>query len=330
MSPIPQTMRGVVVHEVGGPEVLEHRTDLPVPSPGEGQVLIKNSLAGVNFLDIYFRTGLYSSQMPFVPGQEGIGTVVAVGPGESSSKFKIDDRVVYIGSGTYAEYSTAFVKYVAKVPDGIDEKTVLVAFLSGLTTLSFVEEAYTIKPGDWALLHAAAGGAGVLMTQLLKLSGARVIATAGGPDKCKLVKSLGADVVIDYRAENWVARVMEATNGQGVEVVYDSVAKDTWEGSLKVAKRKGTVVFFGNASGPVPPLSIEILRMKNLKLLRPTLYNYIATEEEFNHYTTKLFNLLATGQLKTFLQKVYPLEEIQQVHRDLEGRRTTGKILVKP
>lgn len=257
MSPIPQTMRGVVVHEVGGPEVLEHRTDLPVPSPGEGQVLIKNSLAGVNFLDIYFRTGLYSSQMPFVPGQEGIGTVVAVGPGESSSKFKIDDRVVYIGSGTYAEYSTAFVKYVAKVPDGIDEKTVLVAFLSGLTTLSFVEEAYTIKPGDWALLHAAAGGAGVLMTQLLKLSGARVIATAGGPDKCKLVKSLGADVVIDYRAENWVARVMEATNGQGVEVVYDSVAKDTWEGSLKVAKRKGTVVFFGNASGPVPPLSIE-------------------------------------------------------------------------
>ncbi|KAI5283737.1 NADPH:quinone reductase, partial [Ascosphaera acerosa] len=305
-------MRGVVVHRNGGPEVLEYRTDLPIPTPGEGQVLVRNSLAGVNFIDIYYRTGLYPSQKPFVPGQEGIGTIVALGPGEHA--FDVNDRIVYVGSGAYAEYTVATARHCAKVPDHIDEESVLAAFLSGLTTLSFVEEAYTVKPGDWALLHAAAGGAGVLMTQLLKLAGARVIGTAGGPEKCKLVRSLGADVVIDYRSEDWVAKVMEVTGGQGVEVVYDSVAKDTWEGSLTVAKRKGTVCFFGNASGPVPPFSIERLRMKNLKLLRPTLYNYIATQEEFTYYTTKLFQLLSSGKLKTLLQKVYPLEDIRQAH----------------
>ncbi|KAI5299303.1 NADPH:quinone reductase [Ascosphaera atra] len=168
------------------------------------------------------------------------------------------------------------------------------------------------------------------MIQLMKLAGAKVIGTAGGPEKCAMAKNLGADVVIDYRSEDWVQRVMEVTGGVGVDVVYDSVAKDTWGGSIKVAKRKGTVVFFGNASGPVPPLSVEILRAKNLKLLRPTLFGYITTQEEFNHYINKLFDLLQSNKLKVFLHKVYPLAEIQQVHMDLQGRKTTGKLLVKP
>ncbi|KAL1953877.1 hypothetical protein VTO42DRAFT_2063 [Malbranchea cinnamomea] len=330
---IPTTQKAVQISKTGGPEVLELRTDIPVPTPKEGEVLIKNNLAGINYIDTYFRTGLYPSPKPEVLGREGTGTVVAVGPGPNPKGFKVGDRVAWLNTGGYAEYSVApATARIAKIPDGVTDEQVLAAFLSGLTVLSLVKEAYPVQKGDWILLHAAAGGAGYLMTQLLKRAGAKVIGTAGGPEKVELVKSLGADVVIDYKSPegtNWLQKVLEVTNGEGVAAVFDSVGKDTWENSLNAVKRKGTVVFFGNASGPVPPLQIQLLAKKNIRVMRTMLFGYIETQEEFDYYTTELFRLLKSGELKTRIHKVYPLEEVAQAHIDLEGRKTTGKLLLK-
>ncbi|PGH01780.1 hypothetical protein AJ79_07828 [Helicocarpus griseus UAMH5409] len=331
---LPKAQKGIQISRTGGPEVLEFRTDLPLPTPGEDEVLIKNNLSGVNYIDTYFRTGLYPAPKPEVLGREGIGTIVAVGPGANPKNFIVGERVAWLRTAGYAEYSIASTKaQVARVPAELSDEQALAGLLSGLTTLTFVREAYEVKKGDWVLIHAAAGGAGFLMTQLVKLAGGKVIGTAGGKEKCELVKGLGADVVIDYRSEegrDWVGKVLEVTEGQGVDAVFDSVGKDTWEGSLKVAKRKGTVVFFGNASGPVPPFNIQLLAPKNLKVMRPTLFPYIQTQEEFDHYTEELFGLLKSGQLKAKIHKVYPLEEVAQAHMDLEGRKTTGKLLLKP
>ncbi|EEH06617.1 quinone oxidoreductase [Histoplasma capsulatum G186AR] len=331
---IPATQKGVLVSKLGGPEVLEYRTDLPVPTPKEGEVLIKNNLSGVNYIDTYFRTGLYTAPKPEILGREAAGTIVAVGPGANPKNFTVGERVAWMNTGGYAEYTAVPAEAnVARVPAGLSDEDAVAGFLSGLTTLTFVREAYPVKQGDWILIHAAAGGAGFLMTQLVKMTGAKVIATAGGPAKVELVKGLGADVVIDYRSAegaNWVEKVMDVTGGEGVDAVFDSVGKDTWEGSLNVCKRKGTVVYFGNSSGPVPPLQIRLLSSKNIKVLRPTVFPYIHTQAEFDHYTEELFGLLKAGQLKVRIHKVYPLEEIAQAHIDLESRQTTGKLLLKP
>ncbi|OAX78555.1 hypothetical protein ACJ72_07137 [Emergomyces africanus] len=331
---IPTTQKGVLVSKLGGPEVLEYRTDLPVPTPKEGELLIKNNLSGLNYIDTYFRTGLYKAPKPEILGREGVGSIAAVGPGPNAKNFAVGERVAWMNTGGYAEYTVVPAEaHVARVPAELSDEQALAGLLSGLTTLSFVREAYPVKKGDWILIHAAAGGAGFLMTQLVKLAGAKVIGTAGGPEKVELVKSLGADVVIDYRSaegENWVEKVMEVTSGEGVDAVFDSVGKDTWEGSLKVAKRKATVVYFGNASGPVPPLQIHLLASKNIKVLRPTVFPYIQTQAEFDSYTEELFDLLKSGQLKVRIHKVYPLEEVAQAHIDLESRKTTGKVLLKP
>jgi NADPH2:quinone reductase len=254
---IPTTMKAIVVEKTGGPEVLELKTAHPVPTPQEGQLLVKNSISGVNFIDTYFRTGLYASPKPEILGREGAGTVQAIGP--NTSGFKVGDRVAWLATQGYAEYTAAPANKAVKIPDGLSDEDVMASFLSGLTVLSFIKETYPVQKGEWVLVHAAAGGAGFLMTQILKTIGAKVIGTAGGPEKCALVKSLGADVVIDYRSEegkDWVKLVKEATGGKGVDVVYDSVGKDTWEGSLEAVKRKGTIVWFGNASGPVPPIPL--------------------------------------------------------------------------
>ncbi|KAF3483131.1 ZTA1 [Arthroderma uncinatum] len=318
MSSIPATQKGVLVSKIGGPEVLEYRTDLPVPSPKEGEVLVKNSLTAINLIDTYFRKGVYESVKPEILGKEGAGTIVALGPGANPYNFAVGDRVAWIGGGGYAEYSTPPAYRVAKIPNGISDERVLAVLLTGATCLSFIREAYEVKKGDWILLHAAAGGAGIIMTQLLKLAGAKVIGTAGGPEKVELVKSLGADVVIDYKSSegsNWLEKVKEVTGGEGVDAVYDSVGKDTWEDSLKAVKRKGSVVFFGNSSGVVPPFPISILGAKNVKICRPTLFNYIYTREEFDLYMTELFQLLEADKLKTSIYKIYPLEDIQQAHK---------------
>lgn len=256
---LPTTQRAIQISRTGGPDVLEYHTSLPVPTPGPGQVLVKNNLCGINFIDTYFRTGLYPSPKPEILGREGAGTIVAVGP--DVNNFQIGDRVAWLNTGGYAEYSLAPAeKRVVRIPEGVSDEQALSVLLSGITTLSLVKEAYPVQPGDWILVHAAAGGAGYLMTQMLKDIGAKVIGTAGGPEKVELVKGLGADVVIDYKSPDgakWLDKVMEVTGGEGVAAVYDSVGKDTWEDSIKAVKRKGTMVFFGNASGPVPPLNIQ-------------------------------------------------------------------------
>jgi NADPH2:quinone reductase len=257
---VPSTQKAVVIETTGGPEVLQYRTDYPVPSPKEGQLLVKNNIAGINYIDTYFRTGLYPAPKPEILGREAAGTVAAVGPGDNPYNFKVGDRVIWLSSTGYAEYSAVPAAKTVKIPDGVSDETAVAAFLSGLTVLTLAKETYPVQKGEWVLVHAAAGGAGFLLTQVLKLIGAKVIGTAGGPEKVALVKSLGADHVIDYRSEegkDWPKIVKEVTNGEGVAVVYDSVAKDTWEGSLEAVKRKGTIVWFGNASGPVPPLNLQ-------------------------------------------------------------------------
>ncbi|KAI9045250.1 quinone oxidoreductase family protein [Aspergillus affinis] len=328
----PSTMKAVIAEKIGGPEVLEFKPDHPVPTPKEGQLLVKNNISGVNYIDTYFRTGLYQSPKPEILGREGAGTVAAVGPGPNPFNFKVGDRVAWLTTGGYAEYTAVPADRTVRIPDGISDEDVIASFLSGMTVLSFSRETYAVQKDDWVLLHAAAGGAGFLMTQLLKTVGAKVIGTAGGPEKVALVKSLGADVVIDYRSEegkDWVKIVKEMTGGRGVDVVYDSVGRDTWEGSLEAVKRKGTIVWFGNASGPVPPIALPKLSPKCVKIARPTLFGYIETREELEYYVNELFSLLKSGQLKVKIHKVYPLEQVAQAHRDLEGRKTTGKLLLK-
>ncbi|KAE8149154.1 putative quinone oxidoreductase [Aspergillus avenaceus] len=330
---VPSTMKAVVVEQVGGPEVLDFRSDHPVPTPQEGQLLVKNNISGVNYIDTYFRTGLYQAPKPEVLGREGAGTVVALGPGPNPYNFQVGDRVAWLSTSGYAEYTAVPAAKTVKIPDGITDEDVMASFLSGLTVLTLAKEAYPVQKDDWVLLHAAAGGAGFLMTQILKSIGARVIGTAGGPEKVALVKSLGADVVIDYRSQegkDWVKTVKEVTDGKGVDVVYDSVGKDTWEGSLEAVKRKGTVVWFGNASGPVPPLELPKISPKCVKVARPMLFGYIETREEFEFYVNELFSLLKSNQLKVKVHGVYPVEQVRQAHIDLEGRKTTGKLLLRP
>ncbi|KAL4904935.1 hypothetical protein BDW74DRAFT_178505 [Aspergillus multicolor] len=331
MPPL-STMKAIVTEKTGGPEVLEVRTHHPVPTAGEGQLLVKNQTIGINYIDTYFRTGLYPSAKPEILGREAVGTIVGVGPGPNPYNFKVGDRVAWLSTGSYAEYTAVPQAKTVKVPDELSDEDVLGSFLSGLTVLSLAKETYPVQKGDWVLLHAAAGGAGFLMTQILKSIGATVIGTAGGPEKVELVKSLGADYVIDYRSEegkDWVKQVKEITNGRGVDVVYDSVGKDTWEGSLEAVKRKGTIVWFGNASGPVPPLPLPKLSPKCVKVARPTLFGYIETREEFEFYVNELFKLLKSGDLKVKVHKVYPLDQVAQAHSDLEGRKTTGKLLLR-
>lgn len=262
MTALPPTQRAVVVDQVGGPEVLDVRNNHPLPTLKDGLVLVKNNISGINYIDTYFRNGLYPSSKPEVLGREAVGTIVALGPGIDSTKhnLKVGDRVVWLGTGGYAEYTAVAAAKTMRLPDAISDEEVTASFLSGLTCLALSHETYPVKAGDWILLHAAAGGTGFLMTQILKKLGATVIGTAGGPEKIALVKSLGADYVIDYRSDegkDWPAVVDRITSGRGVDVVYDSVGKDTWEGSLKAVKRKGTIVWFGNASGPVPPLPLK-------------------------------------------------------------------------
>jgi NADPH:quinone reductase len=333
-STIPKTMKAVVVEETGGPEKLQYRTDYPTPAPEKDQILVKNEVIGINFIDTYFRKGLYPlPTKPAIIGQEASGTIAKVGPGENKLGFKDGDRVVWMKSGSYAEYTAVPAEKTMKIPDGISNEDAVGGFLMGMTALSLVREAYPVQKGDWVMLHAAAGGVGLLMCQLLRSIGAKTIATAGGPEKCELAKKNGADHMIDYKSAGgpkWLDEVKRLTDGEGVAVVYDSIGKDTWEDSLEAARRKGKVVFYGNASGPVPPFPVAKLSVKNISVLRPTLMNYTFTREEFEHYANELFKVVKSGELKIRIHDIYKLEDAAQAHRDLEARKTTGKCLLKP
>lgn len=324
-------MAAVVASSTGGPSVLEYKSSHPTPKPTAGQVLVKNTFAGVNYIDTYFRTGLYPSPtgLPMVIGQEASGTIAALGP-DTTSDLKEGDRVVWMKFGGYAEYSAVPIEKVVKIPDGIKDEDAIGSFLMGMTAMANAQEAYPVKKGDFVLVHAAAGGVGLLMCQILKKIGARTIGTAGGPEKCALAKENGAEFMIDYKADSdWLSKVKEITNGEGVHAVYDGVGKDTWEHSLEAVRRKGTVVFFGNASGPVPAIPLPKLTAKNSKVLRPTLVNYTATREELEYYANEVFQMVKSGEMKVKVHKAYPLKDAKLAHEDLEGRRTTGKLLLK-
>ncbi|KAI9770530.1 MAG: NADPH:quinone reductase [Geoglossum simile] len=322
-------MKGVVIEKTGGVEVLEFRTDLPVPEPKEGEVLVKNEYIGVNYIDTYFRTGLYPSPKPEILGREACGSIISTGP-KVPSQFSPGTRIVFLGVGTYAEYTSTSYARAIPVPASLPSDRAAATLLQGLTALTLIREAHPVKPDDFVLVHAAAGGVGLWLCQLLRWVGARTIGTVSTDTKGELAKENGAGWVVDYSRENVAERVQEITGGEGVMAVFDGVGKDTFEGDLEVIARKGTVVSFGNASGPVPPFTINRLSAKNVKLVRPTLFNYIYTREEFEHYTNELFQFLEVENPNIEIHEVYPLQDVARAHTDLEGRKTTGKLLLKP
>ncbi|KAK3934251.1 hypothetical protein QBC46DRAFT_274175 [Diplogelasinospora grovesii] len=335
MAPIPKTMPGILIEENGGVEVLKWKTDIPVPQLKDGEILVKNEFIGVNYIDTYFRTGLYKAALPLITGKEAAGTVVA----SSAAGFKEGDRVAYLGDHAYAQFTAVPVARVVHVPDGIDMQQAAAALLQGLTALTFIREAANLKlkssassageNAPWVLVHAAAGGTGSQFIQLLNSFHAKVIGTAGSAEKCKLAKDNGAGWVIDYSKEDVVSKVKEITGGHGCDVIFDGVGKATFDMDLEMIALKGTLISFGNASGPAGPVEILRLGAKNIKLMRPVLFNYILTKEEWEEYSSQLLDFIKTGKVNIKIHEVYPLQEVGRAHSDLEGRKTTGKLLLK-
>lgn len=262
-------------------------------------------------------------------GREASGTVVATGPGETYS-LKPNDRVVYMSTDTYAEYSAVPSLHASKIPDAISSETAAASLLQGLTALTLIRESHPVKKGDWVLVHAAAGGVGLWLCQLLRAVGAHTIATASTPAKRELARKAGAEVLIDYTTEDVPEKVKQATGGAGVIAVFDGVGKSTFDASLASLARKGSMVSFGNASGPPDPVVVARLSAKNARLLRPTLFGYIATREEYDGYAQELFRFIEQDKLDVKVHEVYPLEDVARAHKDIEGRKTTGKLLLKP
>ncbi|KAK1755918.1 quinone oxidoreductase [Echria macrotheca] len=331
MAPIPKNMSGILIEENGGVDVLKWKTDLPVPQPQDGEILVRNEFVGVNYIDTYFRTGLYKAPLPLVTGKEAAGVVVA----SSSPAFKEGDRVGYVADHAYAELTAVPATKAIKLPDGISTETAASALLQGLTALTFVREAAGIKQalgvseGPWTLVHAAAGGTGSLLVQILSVFGAKVIGTAGSPEKCEIARKNGAQWTIDNRKEDVAARVKEITSGHGVDVIFDGVGKATFDLDLEIIARKGTLIVFGNASGPAGPVDLFQLAAKNIKLMRPVVFNYTVTPEEWEGFSNELFDLIKTGKLKLGIHNTYALKDVAQAHSDLEGRKSTGKLLLK-
>ncbi|THX07037.1 NAD(P)-binding protein, partial [Aureobasidium pullulans] len=317
---LPKTMKGVIIEKTGGVEVLQYKADLAVPEPKDGQVLVKNDYVGINYIDTYFRSGLYPApSYPYMLGREAEGTIVATGP-DTPHGLKTGDRVVYLSEATYAEYTAAPAAKAIKIPSGIEPTVASAALLQGLTALTLIREAYNVQKGDWILVHAAAGGVGLWLCQLLAAVGAKTIATASTQEKLDLAKKAGAQVLINYSHEDVKAKVDEVTNKQGVAAVFDGVGKSTFDLSLDCLARKGTMASFGNASGAVPPFAISRLGAKNAKVLRPTLFNYIATRDEFEQYTNELFDFIVKDKMDVRIHKVYDLKDVATAHNDIEGQ----------
>jgi len=324
-------MQAIQIAQTGGPEVLAFR-ELPTPTPGPGEVLVKIEACGVNFIDIYFREGRYPSPLPFIPGQEAAGTVVALGPGVAGPGVAVGDRVAWCGiQGTYAQFAVAPVDKVIPVPDSVTTHQAAAAILQGMTAHYLALSTYRIQPGDPVLIHAGAGGVGLLMIQIARQLGARIFTTVSTEDKAQLAREAGADEVILYTQEDFVSRVKEFTAGAGLPVVYDSVGKTTFEGSLNCLRPRGLCVLFGGASGAVPPFDlIRLSTMGSLYVTRPTLKHYAATREELEWRAGDVFRWIAEGKLKLRLEHTYPLAEAAQAQIDLAARKTTGKVLLIP
>jgi NADPH2:quinone reductase len=322
-------MKAIQVQQTGGPEALK-LVDLPVPKPKPNEALAKIAAAGVNFIDVYFREGRYPAPLPFIDGQEAAGTVTEVGSEVKS--LKPGDRVAYTGVlGSYAEYAAVPADRLVRIPDKISEQQAAAAMLQGMTAHYLVHSTYPLKKGETALIHAAAGGVGLLLVQMAKAIGARVIGTAGSEEKAKLAREAGADDMIIYTQQDFEAETRRLTDGKGVHVVYDGVGKTTFEKDLNIMRPRGYVALFGGASGPVPPFDpMKLTQKGSLFLTRPSLTHYITTREELEQRATDVLNMIASGKLKLRIEYVYKLEQAQQAHRDLEGRKTTGKLLLIP
>ena len=322
-------MRAIRVHQYGGPEVLTWE-EQATPSPEAGQARVRLEAVGVNYIDTYHRTGLYKNPLPFTLGLEGAGVVEAVGGGVS--EVRVGERVAYQGvQGSYATHALVPAARLVVLPAGLDARTGAAAMLQGMTAHYLVHATYPLKPGETALLHAAAGGVGLLLIQMAKRRGARVLGTVSTPEKARLAKEAGADEVIQYTTQDFETEVKRLTGGRGVQVVYDSVGKTTFEKSLNVLAPRGTLVLFGQASGPVPPVDLGILAGKgSLYVTRPTLGHYVATREELLRRAGDVLGWVQAGELTLRIEHTFPLARAAEAHRALEGRRTTGKVLLIP
>jgi NADPH2:quinone reductase len=321
--------KAVRFHKQGGPEVLQY-DEVQVGEPGPGQARIRHTAIGVNFLDIYQRSGLYPMQLPMVGGNEAAGVVEAVGPGVTD--LKPGERVAYTGlPGAYADVRIVPADRMVKLPQGISDEQAASMMLKGMTVHYLIHTTYPVKKGETVLWHAAAGGVGLIACQWLKAIGATVIGTAGSDEKVALAKAHGADHVINYSRENFVERVQSITGGKKVPAVYDAVGKTTWEGSLECLRPRGLMVSFGNASGAVPPVNINILAGKgSLYLTRPTLNTHIASRADLVERANALFEVVKSGKVKIETTARYKLADAQQAHRDLEARKTTGSVILQP
>ena len=323
-------MRAIQVPKTGGPEVLT-LVDVPIPKPKANEAVVKIAASGVNFIDVYFREGRYPSALPFIDGQEAAGTVTEVGSDVKS--VKPGDRVAYSNViGTYAEYAAVPAERLVHVPDKITDQQAAAAMLQGMTAHYLINTTYPLKKGETALIHAAAGGVGLLLVQMAKNIGARVIGTAGSEEKAKLARDAGADEVILYSTQDFEAETKRLTDGKGVHVVYDGVGQSTFDKGLNVLHPRGHMVLFGGASGPVAPVDPvkQLMQKGSLTLTRPSLIHYVATREELEQRAGDVFGMIGAGKLKLRIEYVYKLEQAAQAHRDLEGRKTTGKILLVP
>jgi len=322
-------MKIIQVAKFGGPEELK-LVDAPVPKPGPGEALVKIAASGVNFIDVYFRIGLYKADPPFTPGNEASGTVEAVGP--DVTEVAPGDRVAYaMHRGSYAEYTIVPARQLVKLPEGVDFNTAAAAMLQGMTAHYLTHSTWPLKSGDKCLIHAAAGGTGRLLVQMAKMRGATVYGTAGTDEKAALAKEAGADEMIVYTKQDFVAEVKRFTDGKGVDVVYDSVGQSTFLKGLDIIRPRGLMALFGQSSGAVEPFNPSILNQKgSLFLTRPSLATHCLTREELLWRASDVLNWIASGKLKLRIDRTYALGDAAQAHRDLEGRKTAGKLLLIP
>jgi NADPH:quinone reductase len=322
-------MKAIQIKKPGGPDALE-LVEIPVPQPKPNEAVVKIAASGVNFIDVYHREGRYPVALPFVIGQEGAGVVSAVGAEVKS--VKAGDRVAWAGvMGSYAEYIAAPADRLVKVLQGVSDREAAAVMLQGMTAHYLANSTFPLKRGDTALVHAAAGGVGLLLVQMAHNIGARVIGTVSSEEKAKLAREAGADDIIFYTQADFESETKRLTGGKGVDVVYDSVGKTTFEKGLNILRPRGMMVLFGGSSGAVPPFDPIALSQKgSLFLTRPTLGHYTATRAELEMRADALFAMIAAKKLKLRIEHVYPLQEAQQAHRDLEGRKTTGKLLLIP
>lgn len=322
-------MKAIVVRRHGGPEQLEY-SDWDIPTLGPREVIVEVRAAGVNYIDTYHRTGLYPAEPPFIPGMEGAGVVTAIAP--EVTEVAAGDRVAWaMTRGSYAQYAIVPASKLVKIPDGVSFDLAAASMLQGMTAHYLTHSTFPLKAGDTALVHAAAGGTGLLIVQMAKMRGARVLGTTSTAEKGELARQAGCDEVILYTQTDFQAEVRRLTGGRGVDVVYDSVGAATFDKSLDSLRPRGMMVTFGNASGPVQPFSPLILSQKgSLFLTRPTLLHYCATREELLERAGEVLGWVASGKLSVRIHKVYPLAEAAQAHRDLEGRATSGKLLLRP